>query len=216
MDDPSQAGRLGESTAIGVGGDARRPARPLLVRSQSNRDGGRLPTFPLATRRLSLRPPQLGDCNDLGRLLGDSTACAAGCAAPPTPDEMRRRIVAAQRAIEQRTGLALVLIARDSGKLIGWFECGYGRHRGDVALISFWLGADHRGAGFATEAGRAAVPAAIAFLDAKILWADLQPDNLAAARVVRRLGLMPIGRPGSRSGSRRSPASFCKDLAGIV
>lgn len=87
------------------------------------------------------------------------------------------------------------LIARaDNAQLVGCI--GIDPHEGDVEL-GYWIGRQHWGQGYATEAGRAVLDVA-QMLGHRRIVASHFLDNPASGRVLRKLGFVPTGRVASR------------------
>ncbi len=171
--------------------------------------------FTAVTRRLGIRPPQLDDCRALGELLPDPPACLSEWSVPTSPKRAEARVVRIQEKMRTGAGLGLIVFARSSGKPVGWFEFKCLPNRERVAKVGFWLSRDFRGMGLGVEAGCAAIPVGIEFLNLRMLRANVASDNRAAIQMLRRLGLKPAGKgplpyPDSRT------INFSKDLTGIV
>jgi RimJ/RimL family protein N-acetyltransferase len=83
-----------------------------------------------------------------------------------------------------------VLERRADGRLLG--RAGLWRPEGWPGLEVGWtLARDAWGAGYATEAARAAIDWAWSALDASALISVIAPENTASAAVARRLGMTP-------------------------
>ena len=168
--------------------------------------------FPLLTRRLCLRPPRLEDGRALSEILPDAPACLAGWRVPTSPDEAEAHIRDIDGEMRAGAGLGLLIVAQSSGGAVGWFELDRVRNQARDAKLGIWLSEDCRGQGFGVEAARAAIPVGMELLNLRMLRAEASSDNLAAIRMLRRLGLKPVGSSKAGSGT----IGFRKDLTGIV
>lgn len=125
-------------------------------------------TLSLRTTRLLLEPLRVSHAAELAFVLGE--------------DETELRV----RYARQVAGPGWhnwVLRVRESGAVVGYVQA---TETGDEAELAWVVGADHRGAGLATEAARAVA----AWLD-RPAYAHVDPANLASQRVARRLGMTP-------------------------
>lgn len=60
----------------------------------------------------------------------------------------------------------------------------------DNATIGYWIGPDHWGQGFATEAGRALIEFARKELGTRLVYSNFFADNPASGRVLKKLGFI--------------------------
>ena len=144
----------------------------------------------LETDRLVLRPLERGDLGAYERLSGDRA---------------RREVDAAAEHWELHGFGPYAVCDRETGALIGVFEIHYagegiGGIDPDEVEIGWTVAAYRRGAGVATEAGRAAVDHAFATLDVDHLVAYIRPANTASLNVAGKLGMRDDGEGTTRSG----------------
>ena len=138
-------------------------------------------SFHLETERLTLRPWAESDADELRKLhteRGNGT---------PTV-EHTRTVIAKQLAASATTGIALLPIQRrDEGDFIGYCGLIIGRATLEEPEIAYELFQRVHGRGYATEAARAVLDAAIA-TGRKRLWSTVRPWNTPSLRVLEKLG----------------------------
>jgi ribosomal-protein-alanine N-acetyltransferase len=106
-----------------------------------------------------------------------------------------RRIIAATAAVPRVVhDFAVVLRGtHDEGRLLGRAGFHLGRPEAHQAEIWWILHRDHWGRGYAPEAARALLDLAFGALDVHRVIADLDPANVASARVAEKLGMRREG-----------------------
>jgi RimJ/RimL family protein N-acetyltransferase len=138
-------------------------------------------TSHLTTERLRLRPWAESDVDEYRTLV---TERGNGV---PTVENIRERITV-QLAATTLTGIALVPIQRRvEGDFIGYYGLIVGRASIDEPEIAYELFQCAHGRGYATEAARAVLDAAIATGRAR-LWSTVGSWNTPSLRVLERLG----------------------------
>jgi len=138
-------------------------------------------TFYLSTERLRLRPWAESDVDEYRALV---TERGNGV---PSVAEIRERI-ATQLAATAQTGLALLPICRRlEGDFIGYCGLIVGRSSIDQPEIAYELFRRAHGRGYATEAARAVLDAAIATGRTR-LWSTVGSWNTPSLRVLEKLG----------------------------
>jgi RimJ/RimL family protein N-acetyltransferase len=139
------------------------------------------------TERLLLRPGWAEDAPATAAEINDATV-ARNLLRVPHPYSVKD---AAAFFAERRppTRPEFVICRRDTGRIVG----GIGLH-GDLPELGYWIGRDHRGHGFATEAARAVVAIADDSLRLPLLMSGHALDNPASARVLTKLGFSPTGQ----------------------
>jgi RimJ/RimL family protein N-acetyltransferase len=139
----------------------------------------------LETERLRLRPWDERDAEDLCALHSER-------ANPPRPAtaERAREIIAATLATTAETGLALLPIRRRrEGDFIGYCGLIVGRATAEEPEIAYELFKRVHGHGYATEAARAVLDAAIA-TGRERLWSTVRTWNTPSLRVLEKLGFV--------------------------
>ncbi len=138
-------------------------------------------SFHLGTKRLRLQPWAESDADEL-RLLHSERGNGT-----PTVEHTRALIVK-QLAATVTTGIALLPIRRrDEGDFIGYCGLIIGRSTVEEPEIAYELFQRAHGRGYATEAARAVLDAAIA-TGRKRLWSTVGPWNTPSFRVLEKLG----------------------------
>ena len=142
------------------------------------------------TPRLLLRPGFPEDAPALAAAIADQ-AIVRNLATAPWPYRMRD--AEAYLASPRDPVLPSFLIfERTSGapQLAG--ACGLGRRPSGSVELGYWIARAHWGRGFATEAGRALIEIARALGLANLEGSHFL-DNPASARVLEKLGFVPLG-----------------------
>jgi RimJ/RimL family protein N-acetyltransferase len=135
----------------------------------------------LTTDRLTLRPWTLSDLDDYRSLVAERGA------GTPTEANTRERITS-QLAATVESGLALLpIIRRTEGDFIGYCGLIIGRTTVAEPEIAYELLQRVHGNGYATEAARAVLDAAIA-TGRRRLWSTVRAWNARSFRVLEKLG----------------------------
>ncbi|SDR76185.1 Protein N-acetyltransferase, RimJ/RimL family [Actinopolymorpha singaporensis] len=135
----------------------------------------------LETERLTMGPWTLADAAELRALHAERGG------GTPTIEDVRQ-IITRQLATTEQTGLALLPIRRrDVGDFIGYCGLIVGRSTVDEPEIAYELYKRVHGNGYATEAARAVLDAAISTGRTR-LWSTVGPWNAPSLRVLEKLG----------------------------
>jgi [ribosomal protein S5]-alanine N-acetyltransferase len=148
----------------------------------------------LHTPRLLLRPLREDDAQALFAIFSDAMVMRHWSSAPWTDlGQARQRIAGDAAGHAAGEHLALGIVRRDDGRLIGrctlfdlWPSC----RRAQVGYI---LDASAWGRGFAAEAVGALLRHGFDALDLNRVEADIDPRNTASARLLQRLGFSREG-----------------------
>jgi [ribosomal protein S5]-alanine N-acetyltransferase len=148
----------------------------------------------LVTPRLLLRPLHDGDAEALLAVFSDPTVMRYW-STPPWVDRVQalRKIAGDAAAHAAGEHLALGIVRRDDGRLIGrctLFDRAPGCRR---AQVGYAVAAPDWGRGFATEAVAALLDHGFDALDLNRVEADIDPRNAASARTLERLGFTREG-----------------------
>jgi RimJ/RimL family protein N-acetyltransferase len=137
--------------------------------------------FNLSTERLRLRPWAESDVDEYRALVSERGNDV------PSMATIQERI-ATQLAATAQTGIALLAICRRlEGDFIGYCGLIVGRSTLDEPEIAYELLERAHGRGYATEAARAVLDAAIA-TGRRRLWSTVGSWNTASLRVLEELG----------------------------
>jgi RimJ/RimL family protein N-acetyltransferase len=146
----------------------------------------------IETERLTLRPLTLGDAGWVGRESGrHEVASKLAFVTSPNPALAAEMFILTARANEANRGdLFRAVIDRATGDGAGLVSAtvrGDGRRE-----LGYWVAPAFWGKGYASEAGRALLDAAI-FLGARSFHAGYFAHNPASARVLEKLGFTHDG-----------------------
>ncbi|MDT8343551.1 MAG: GNAT family protein [Thermohalobaculum sp.] len=146
----------------------------------------------IATRRLVLRPPQMGDYEGWANLRRGSRDFLqpwepAWARDHLTSRAFRNRVIWAERAIRQGDALPLFLIRPEDGAVLGGLTLSnIRREPAQAATLGYWIGAPHARSGLMTEALTALRDHAFGEMDLSRLEAACLPDNLASRKLLER------------------------------
>lgn len=148
----------------------------------------------LTTARLTLRPLKEEDARALFEIWSDAEAMRYFSIPAMTGlDEARERVARKLTTAADGTDLNCVVESRATGEVIG--ECALFHVNAQCrrAEIGFSLKRRHWGSGYMGEAAGALVEHAFGALGLNRLEADIDPRNVASARVLERLGFVREG-----------------------
>jgi RimJ/RimL family protein N-acetyltransferase len=142
----------------------------------------------LATERLVLRKPTLADVNTMTRLANDRRIARNTRRLPhPYLQDHAVQFVNAQADSERET---VFLIERDFQPVgmvgIDW-------RAPEAPELGYWIGVDHWGQGFATEAARAAIDFTFEEFDIEHIVAGARVANPASRNVLEKCGFQWSG-----------------------
>ncbi|MFF9839752.1 GNAT family N-acetyltransferase [Streptomyces sp. NPDC013740] len=138
-------------------------------------------SFHMETERLILRPWAVSDAEEFCELLAER-----GKGKPPV--ERIRSAIGGFLAATEETGIALLPVQRRAeGDFIGYCGLIIGRTTLDEPEIAYELFQRAHGRGYATEAARAVLEAAVA-TGRKRLWSTVGTWNAPSLRVLEKLG----------------------------
>jgi len=153
------------------------------------------------TPRLLLRPGWPEDADALYHAINDETI-VRNLVSAPWPYERRdaEEFLSLPHSIKRPRWL---IYRRTAGKpcLIG--TCGFGPAAGDSVELGYWIGRDHWGLGYATEACWAALETAKA-LGCRQIVASHFIDNPASGNVLTKLGFRRTGHTASQFSKGRN------------
>ena len=149
----------------------------------------------IPSARVCLVPMTPDDAGEMVSVLSGEALYAYTGGSPPALDELRARYArqAAGRSPDGREEWRNWIIRREpGGQAVGYVQATIADN-GRRAEITWVIGLEWQGQGYATESARAVV----AWLDARgvaSIQAHLHPGHDASAAVARRAGLRPTGR----------------------
>lgn len=160
----------------------------------------------LTTERLVLRPFRSEDADALTAVVNDPLIAANTLSIPhPYPDGMAAEWIAGHAAAFEAGRAAVFAVTEAAGGAL----CGAsGLHLDAVhrrAELGYWIAAEKRGRGYATEAGRALIAYGFEELGLERIHAAHYPHNPASGRVLEKLGMRREGvlRGHVRKGEQR-------------
>lgn len=150
-------------------------------------DGGvTLPT--LRTLRLILRPLVPDDARDAHRFLSDERVMRYWSSGPHVDIAETERYIVGNCVGGTHESWA---ITEPGGPAIGWVNLG--ERRPAVYEMGYILSADRWGGGLAREAVRAGLDHVFGECNARRIFADCDPENIASIRLVESLGFIREG-----------------------
>ena len=170
--------------------------------------------LPIETDRLILRPfePE-ADAEQMLEVYGDPAVMRY------IPEDVYRSLAAVRATLEryareqERRGFSFwAVVERSGAHVVGDAGFGVFRQTGDVEL-GYSFRRDRWGRGYATEAARACLGAALAHLDVPRIVAVVDEENHRSSRVAERIGMTVAdtvelhGRPHRLFELRREPAA---------
>lgn len=148
----------------------------------------------LATPRLTLRPLRKEDAQTLFAIWSDEVAMRYfSFLAMTCPSQAEDRV--ARKLLTSANGeeLICVLESRATGEVLGECALFHADHQCRRAEIGFALQRRHWGSGYMYEAASALVEHAFGTLELRRIEADIDPRNVASARLLERLGFVREG-----------------------
>ena len=148
----------------------------------------------LKTERLLLRPFLVTDAEAVSTLAGDEEVARNTLNIPhPYDRQHAEEWIASQGSQFQRREAVTYAVTRDDGTLVGAVGLILDPAN-DSAELGYWIGREHWGRGFATEAARAVMEWAFPALNLHRIHASHFPRNPASGRVLEKLGMRHEGR----------------------
>ncbi|HEX6958780.1 MAG TPA: GNAT family N-acetyltransferase [Ferrovibrio sp.] len=144
----------------------------------------------IATTRLMLRPPQLGDASALARLMTeDVSRWTAAWPYPLSEAAAREKLRETLAAMAAGQCFARAIARPGHDDAIGWLGVALIASAPPTGSLGYWLGAAFHRQGYLSEALPPFVQAAIAVLRLSRLETGVQPANAASLALLRRLGM---------------------------
>jgi ribosomal-protein-alanine N-acetyltransferase len=154
---------------------------------------------PIETKRMILRLPEMGDHAAWSMLRRRGEAFLREWEPTWSADHFsrrsfRNRVYWAWRAREEGRALALFLVRRSDGALLGAITLdNIRRGPSQSAQVGYWIGAEHARQGLMSEALAAVVNHAFAALDLSRVEAACLPENVASRGLLERSGFIYEG-----------------------
>jgi|SRR5579859_548984 len=146
----------------------------------------------LQTERLLLREVGDADFDGLREIASDPEVLRYRSRSEVTPEATREFLnnAKAQAAEQPRQQYALVVILKDSRRLIGELGLTISSSQYDEAYMWYSVNRSYWGKGYATEAAAALLHYGFEQAGLRRIFAECHPDNLASARVLEKIGLL--------------------------
>lgn len=150
------------------------------------------PLFSLVSSRLKLRWPVSADAGAIA-LLANDWEIASNLARLPHPYDIGDALTFVRYAADlEHPAVALVITRRGDGEILG--ACGLEYQEGsDAFTLGYWLGRQHWGHGYATEAAQAILDYAFADAGLDLVVVRCRVTNPASRRVIHHCGFQPTG-----------------------
>lgn len=146
------------------------------------------------TDRLRLRPLTPQDAASLLAIFSDSEVMRYWNTPPwSSLDEAQSFIETSTQAMHQQQSITLGIVQQATGEITG--KCMLFNHDPDSkrAEIGFGIGRPHWGQGLVAEAGQALIAYGFDTLGLRRIEAEIDPDNLASGKALKRLGFVKEG-----------------------
>ena len=94
---------------------------------------------------------------------------------------------------EMAVGAAFSIVLKNTGQFVG--VCGSGPiDDNDEIDFGYWIGVEHWGSGYATEAGRAVLSHVFETFQFDVITTDFKLENAASGKVLQKLGFEQMGQ----------------------
>ena len=149
----------------------------------------------LRTPRLTLRPFEITDADDVERLAGDFRVAETTAAIPhPYPKEAAVAWISThQSTFDGRTGVVYAITDTASGELLGAISLLDMSERQARCEMGYWVAHNHWSTGVCSEAARAIIEYAHKELGITRVVARCLARNFGSARVMEKAGLVREG-----------------------
>ena len=147
------------------------------------------------TERLTLRPFSKSDADDVCRMAGSRKIAEfiPNMPHPYEPGMAEAWIATHDDAWEKRTGVQFAIALKQTAELIGTIGL-IGIHATDrCAELGYWIGEDHWGSGYASEAARRVVQYGFEDLDLLRVHAAAFARNTTSHKVLENAGMQHEG-----------------------
>lgn len=147
--------------------------------------------WPVSTKRLQLRPARPQDVEDVFAYHRLDEVARYQLWDPRTRQDVAERIAFWERldGSRQSGGLALCVVLKQTGTVIGDLHLDYDPSRPDHGEIGFCFHVEQWGKGYATEAGHALIELAFDQFDCDRISGRCKSGNKASWTLMERLGM---------------------------
>ena len=149
----------------------------------------------LTTERLILRPFVHEDAPEVTRLVSDRRIADTTINIPhPYDQDIAEAWISTHAEVAERDeGLTLAVTDKAGGAVVGAVGLAIARAQGRAEL-GYWIGVEHWGRGYATEAAGAMLDHAFGALDLRRVVAHCLTRNPGSWRVMEKIGMQREGR----------------------
>ena len=148
----------------------------------------------LETERLVLRPVEEDDAVDLLPIMNDPEVAENLLLPQPYPAErVTQWVLSGREALQRAERYEIAVVRKDTGRAIG--VCSLYRVSWEhlSAELVYWIGKEHWGKGYITEAARRVIEFGFEDLGLERICAGCFTRNKASERVIEKLGFKPEG-----------------------
>ena len=147
--------------------------------------------LPIETERLLIRPFEVSDVDSMAAIYGDPEVMRHVCLGVLDRDATAALLAEYRRAQDERGFSTWAVVEKESGAVIG--DVGFGLYRPtSEPELGYTFAAALWGRGYALEAARACVAAALAHFPQRRLVAKVEPENERSLRLAERLGMRTV------------------------
>jgi len=162
----------------------------------------------LTTERLLLRAFESADAHQVQRLAGNADVSSTTANIPhPYPDGLAEKWISTHGenfANQSRVTYAICL--KENGELIGCISLIH--LSSEHPELGYWLGVEHWGRGYCTEACREMIKFCIERFSLKAIYGKHLSRNPASGHVMEKCGLTYIGSDTGKDGFMLAPEEF--------
>jgi len=144
----------------------------------------------LQTARLDLRLPDIGDCAAIQAVTNhrDVAANTLSLPYPYSTEDSLEFVNYARQAVMTGDAYPFAITRREDSEIVGVINLTL-RPRHRAAEMGYWIGAEHRNQGYATEAAGSVLLFAFDQLDLNRVHSQTFAENSASARVLEKIGM---------------------------
>jgi ribosomal-protein-alanine N-acetyltransferase len=149
--------------------------------------------FPeMVTAKLRLRSVSLSDAKNLSVLMTSGISrWLASWDDPLCVEAATKRIEELQDRAMLKEALSYMIVDRRTEQAIGWISVQRSTSSPRRGELSYWIGEEHQGKGYAQEAVSAMLPTAAEQLNLDLIEAGAQLENTSSLAVMVRCGMVP-------------------------
>jgi [ribosomal protein S5]-alanine N-acetyltransferase len=146
----------------------------------------------MVTAKLRLRSVSLSDAQNLSVLMTSGISrWLASWDYPLSVEAATKRIEELQDRAMLKEALPYMIVDRRTEQAIGWISVQRSTSSARRGELSYWIGEEHQGKGYAQEAVSAMLPSAAEHLNLALIEAGAQVENGSSFAVMIRCGMIP-------------------------